>query len=254
VVPVRKRNLFGALAVAGLAVAGIGVYGYAALVAAGEKSKGELLLFAGVAGLLLIAYLALAVARSSRRVREDFDRIIEGVRHNGLIQGDRLLRLGWLGEKIGSIFSELSEGSERKSARIASLSAIVRLLSEFISDPVLTVDLSGNVRWVSAGFMEKRDSPLPDPAKIEDLLPGLNFAEAATSVDRSHGPVEASYDGGIAVIYPVFSMRNDMSHLIVDLSPQKKPIKAGAYGARIDLVDGKPARKPFPLSFLFRKK
>lgn len=204
------------------------LWSYSYNAAEGRKGPAETMLFIGLAACAAELLLAAGMAAESRRRRTDLDSVAELVRSGGNLPYDRLERFGPVGERIRLIFQDISDVSERKSARIAALTGLLRAVLESVEIPMLVVGLDGRV--VEASHGARSDERFADlrvgHSRLVDFFADADPGSVLQEADRSHAAVELK-DGGL--LYPVYSVRGEISHFLADLSE----FRSGALSQRI---------------------
>ncbi|PKL08386.1 MAG: hypothetical protein CVV51_09225 [Spirochaetae bacterium HGW-Spirochaetae-7] len=229
------------VAVLGLAlVGGVGASVWAYLVGmdAGLKGGAESVLFFGLilAGLEAFGLFLLVVG--SRRKGKELETLTDLVRHGGTIADSRLESFGFLGVQLRSILHELSDASERKSVRIASLTGLLRAVMDLVERPLLVIGLDGNIVAASKGVTgnEAFAEMKAGESKIGEFIHDVDLRAILGEADRAHAPVERE---GHMTFIPVFSVQGEITHFLIDMS------KKGAIDRIASIIQGKkPARKP----------
>jgi len=225
---IRPRTVIAVLLFSLSSTMASALWSYSYNAAEGRKGPAETMLFIGLAACAFEILLAGAMLAESRRRRADLDSIAELVRSGGNLPYDRLARFGSFGERIRQIFQDISDVSERKSARIASLTGLLRAVLESVEIPMLVVGLDGRVVEASHGARtdERFEGLRVGHSRLVEFFPDADPGSVLQEADRSHAAVELK-DG--ALLYPVFSVRGEISHFLADLSESR----GGALSQRI---------------------
>lgn len=213
---------------------GSAVWAYTIAMAAGLKGDAERVLFYGllVAGFELVSFLLLLVFAKCKS--RDFENLTNLVRYGGSISDDRLDGFGFFGLQVKSMIRELSDSSDRKSIRIASLTGLVRAVVELTDRSILIIGLDGRIVAASAAII---DLPAFEVLRvgvssIGEFLPEMELQSVLEEADRSHGIVERQ--DHVSFI-PVYSVNGEITHFLVELG------KKGALEAIAEMLQ---ARKP----------
>ncbi len=210
---------------------GASVAAYLAAAGAGRKGDAELYLFMG---LLLGAFLVLGFVFSllgADRRKKELENFSDLVKYGGSISDARLARFGAIGEQMRSILSALSEASDRKSARIASLTGLVRAALDEAEKSIMAISLDGRIIAASPSvtsakaFKELRIGE----SVFADYFPDADLRAILEEAGRTHGRVERAE---ALSFLPVYSLNGDISHFMVNLGHK------GLLGSIGNLVQG----------------
>ncbi len=244
-----------AIAFGGLAgTVGASLAAYAAATDAGRKGDAEIFLFAGlVVSLCLVLGLVLALLGASRR-RTEIEAIADATKHGGSISDARLERLGPIGRQIRSILSGLADASDRKSARIASLTGLLRAALAESEKAMLAIGLDGRIIAASSPLASSKAFAglRVGEATLGEYFPELNLRAVLEESSRTHRAVERA--GGLSFI-PVYSLKGEIGHFLVLIGHKSilESLERMVQGAR-DLRRNEPeagaSRRPGPLAAL----
>ncbi|HAE22036.1 MAG TPA: hypothetical protein DCG47_06910, partial [Spirochaetaceae bacterium] len=190
---------------------------YRAAIGAGRKGDAELYLFAGLLlGTLLALSFVFSLLGANRRKKE-LENFADLVKHGGSISETRLARFGAIGEQMKFILSALSEASDRKSARIASLTGVVREVVELSDKSIFVIGLDGRILTASRPILEAK--PFKDlrigASNFADFFPDLDLRAVLEEADRTHSIVE--WQDGLSFL-PVYSINREIGHFIVSIN------------------------------------
>ncbi|MBU0927667.1 MAG: hypothetical protein KKA67_07950 [Spirochaetes bacterium] len=213
---VRAWTLALALALAVASTVGSAIWAYS-LGVSGAKGDSETILFYGILAGAAETILGAALFSGARKKRRELDSLVDIARFSGAVPDERFRRFGPFGERIKAIQQELAMASERKGARIASLTGLLRASLELVDKPVLVASLDGRVVEASKGA--KEDPRLRDleigSTPLSDVFPGIEPRAILQEADQTHRSVERE---GQAVFHPIYSVRGEITHFMVDLS------------------------------------
>jgi hypothetical protein len=211
---------------------GSAVWAYTIAMAAGLKGDAEQVLFYGLLLVVLeIISLLLLLGFAGRKSRE-FGNLTDLVRYGGSISDERLGGFGAFGMQVKSMIRELSDSSDRKSIRIASLTGLVRAVVALTDRAILIIGLDGRIVAASETLA---DLPVFEGLRVgvsslSDFLPEMELQSVLEEADRSHGIVERQEH--ISFI-PVYSINGEITHFLVELG------KKGALEAIADMLQTK---------------
>lgn len=204
-----------AIAFGGLAgTVGASLAAYSAATDAGRKGDAELYLFGGLlVGLCLVLGLVLALLGARRRGME-IEAVADAVKHGGSISDARLGRMGRIGRHISSILSELADASDRKSARIASLTGLLRAAFAESEKAMLAIGLDGRIIAASSPLASSKAFAglRVGEATLGEYFPELDLRSVLEESSRTHRAVERA--GGLSFI-PVYSLKGEIGHYLV---------------------------------------
>ncbi|GAB1482682.1 hypothetical protein MASR2M78_14980 [Treponema sp.] len=215
---VRQKTLLFVIIISLMTSLASGIWAYRIGLAASQKADAESVLFYAIAAGILEVLLGFFLFSQGRKGRRELDALTDLARYGGIIPIERLTRLGPLGDRIRDILKELSDASERKSTRIASLTGLLRAALELVDRPIIVSTLDGRIVDASKGArQDPRLAELePGTSRLEDLFVDINPRAILQEADRTHSVVESAK--GLR-FNPVYSVRGEISHFIVDLAP-----------------------------------
>lgn len=211
---------------------GSAVWAYTIAMAAGQKGDAERVLFYGLllGGFEFVSFFLLLFF--AKRKSREFENLTDLVRYGGSVSDDRLDGFGFFGVQVKSMIRELSDSSDRKSIRIASLTGLVRAALELTDRSILIIGLDGRIVAASEAiiglpvFGELRVGQ----SGITEFLPDVDLQSVLEEADRSHGIVERAEHVNFI---PVFSVNGEITHFLVELG------KKGALEAIAEMLQSK---------------
>jgi PAS domain-containing protein len=222
------------------------------------KVAAERALYVGIVTSLVVVLAALLTWLRSFRMSTALDRLVEMNRLSGYSPDRALKRLGDIGPKIADLYAQLSDLSDKKSRKIASLTSLNDYLLSVMSQLVVVTDATGRVVQASKPVLERvsksRSEVIGVP--IDDLIPNADAVTAIREMDRSHVPVVRERRGDSLVFTPVIDRDNRVAYMVVVLTRNvtdeiRKGPRTSAGEARTPART--PTRKGF-LSRLFRRR
>ncbi len=212
---VDKRSFLFVLIFSFLLILAAAIWAYNVGTLSGIKSDSELILFLGFifAGLQLLLFISLFL--HAKKKHKDFLSLMEIIKAGGIISDKKAKKVGVAGIKLKESLAIAHEITSKKSLKIASLNGLLNTMVNFIQDPVLVVNLTGEIIAGSAAAKEKITFS-PD-LNLSDCFPQLSVKDAFTEASSTHLPVEQE---GKIVFFPVFSTIGDISYFLVDLSKE----------------------------------
>ncbi len=212
---VEKKRLIIILIFSFLLILASAIWAYNIGTLNGIKSDSELILFLGFifAGVQLI--LSIILLFNAKKKHKDFLALMEIIKSGGIISDKKAKKIGSAGIKIKEALAVAHEITSKKSLKIASLNGLLNTMVNLIQEPVLVINLTGEILAVSAAAKTKI-SIAPD-LNLSDCFPQLSVKDAFKEASSSHLPVEQE---GKIVFFPVFSTIGDISYFLVDLSKE----------------------------------
>ncbi|MDX9959616.1 MAG: hypothetical protein AB7T74_11020 [Clostridia bacterium] len=211
---------------------GSAVWAYTLALSEGLKGDAERVLFYGfLIGTSELAASALLFVNAKRKSRE-FENMTDLVRHGGSISDERLGSFGSFGMQVKSMIRELSDSSERKSIRIASLTGLVRAVVELTDRSILIISLDGRIVAASEAIvaLPAFEDMRIGVSSINKFLPEVEIQSVLEEADRSHGIVERQEHMSFI---PVYSINGEITHFLVELG------KKGALEAIAGMLQAK---------------
>ncbi len=212
---IQKRKIVVILLFSFVLILATAIWAYIVGSSCGIKSNSELVLFLGFifAGLQLIASITLLLY--SRRKQRDFFSLMEVIKSGGILSEEKAKRIGNIGLELKSSLMVAHDITAKKSLKIANLNGLLKALVECIKDPVLVVNLNGEIMDASPAAKEKIE--FKPELNLSDCLPSLSIKEAFKEASATHLPVE---QGNQIIFFPVFSTIGDISYFLVDISKE----------------------------------
>lgn len=229
---VRLRYVVMLMCLALLASVGSSVWAYTIGMAAGLKGDAETILFVGLLVSLLEAVGLFMLIAGSKKKSKELETLTDLVRYGGTISDGRLDSFGTLGSHLRTILRELSDASDRKSVRIASLTGLLRAVMDMVERPLFIIGLDGRIVASSKGIDDNETfSELKvGESKIDEFVEAIDLRSILAEADRTHSEVDRE---GSMVFIPVFSVQGEITHFLVDMS------KKGAIGSISSYIQGK---------------
>ena len=241
-----KRNtllLLVLLAVAGVAAVAIIAYGSIlhtgaqsdSAAAAEAKLLAERVLFSGIVATLIVLSGGIAVIIRSVKLTQLLDKLVAMNRMSGFSPESALARLGDVGDRIATIYHQVSELSEKKSRKISGLTALNELLLNVSDQMVMIVDAAGHVLQASRPLLERLDRARGEivGVHLDDLLPGANIDAAIREASQTRSAVVRERHGDSIVFDPVINSDAEVSYLVAVITKSvSDDIKSVAISAR----------------------
>lgn len=224
----RRRDLVIFLLVCLLAAAAIAGIAHTALVrsavdAAGSaevKLLSERVLFAGIIGIAVVLIAGFLVILRSVNLSRRLDKLVAMNRMTGFSPEMALKRLGDVGDRIATIYRQVSDLSEKKSRKISSLTALNELLLGVSEQMVLVVDVAGNVLQVSRPLLERvgRSRTEIIGLSLDELIPGASVAAAIREASQTRSAVVRDRRGDSLILNPVINRDGEVAYLVALLT------------------------------------
>jgi hypothetical protein len=208
----------------------LGWYGYRVFSTPGRsegweaKYQAEHFLHLSLLGTLLILLAGAAVVFRARRLFRDLDMLAEFTRQGQFPGPEYLRRLGPLGPKIETIYSQLAELNEAKSLKIGTLSNLNKFLAENIDLDLAIMDIRGQVIQGSKRLLARLqlDQSSLGGRAAADLIEGLNFDEVRAEMARTRRPVvkkglillPTREPGETILFFPVANPRGELANIV----------------------------------------
>ncbi|MFH1875212.1 MAG: hypothetical protein ABH859_08560 [Pseudomonadota bacterium] len=187
------------------------------------KFHAENFIYLMIICILFLGAVLLIVYVKSRKVFRELNKISilvqQGGPHANVAQ--YLSRLGKLGEKINTIFFQLTELNEMKSLKISSLGNLNHFLVDNMQLKVILLNPLGRITQCSKKVLLKLETTnnyLLDH-NIGEIISDLKWEEIISELNKTRNSVvrekltfkdPLKYKGDL-VFYPIFDMRNNLS-------------------------------------------
>ncbi len=200
-------------------VAGVGIYTYMLFMAAGSKATAEIIFFISVCVVLVLSAGFLSAITYSKRKRRELNRITKMARVNGVIAAERFSKFGRFGIQLQSLFEDILRVSEMRSVRIAYLNNAVSVVCNHTPLPMLIVDITGTIQYVSNGYIKK----ISDEEKsivgmhLLDVYSEINFEEVLSKIEKSGSEYTVKTEKLVFNFLPIFSKENLPAGVLVTI-------------------------------------
>jgi len=210
---------------------------------AGTPAAGKLLservLFAGIVAIIVVVVAGLAVVLRTVHMSRLLDRLVEMNRLTGFSPDTALYRLGDVGQKIVNLYGQLSELSEKKSRKIASLTSLLSYLMDTVKEQILVTDGVSTVVHASRALLERMERPAADVigVRLDTLLPGADAMSALREMGKTRRQVVRERRGDSLVLTPVYSGNGTVPYMVVQITrgvadELRRAFEAAAAGAQ----------------------
>lgn len=181
--------------------------------------------FMSVNSVIAVLIIFFIMNRRSIHVLNELDKIAQLSRYGKHSTGDYLKKLGRLGEKIDTLFLELSRLNEMKSLKISALSNLNLFFLEQIQLKLFITDVTGRVLHCSRKFLDQMelDKSRIVGTNISTFIQNLNFNDAITEIEQNRKGIlkekltidagERSFESSLE-LYPIFNAQNELSNII----------------------------------------
>lgn len=231
---IRKIFLYAACVFSCCAVALMSVYGYFIVRGIVQTRDLELKYYAENFIYLAVIFIAATILiyvyafLNSRRLMRQLEKVSNVIRSGENEIGDYFKKLGPLGEKLSSLFIDLSRLNQSKSLKISALSNLNSFLADNIDLDLFILDATGRITYCSKRMLmdaEVEKAAIVDK-NIEDVVSGFNFTDLLLELKEKRIPVArkdlsaASYAGDF-VFYPVFNSANRVAAIVCVLGSEE---------------------------------
>ncbi len=190
------------------------------------KFHGENFIYLMLICILFLGAVLLTVLFKSRKVFRELDKTSRFIQQSGphTNVAQYLSRLGKLGEKINTIFFQLTELNEMKSLKISSLGNLNRFLVDNMHLKVFLLNPLGRIMQCSKKVLlklETNNNAILDH-NLAEIIDDLRWDEIVAELNKTRNSVvheklvfkEPFRYKGDVVFYPIFDMRNKISIIV----------------------------------------
>ncbi|MEL3906556.1 MAG: hypothetical protein P1P65_05965 [Treponema sp.] len=245
---IEKRKFIGMVLFSFLLVLATAVWAYHTGMRYQLKSNAELALFFGFMGAGFQIFLLIGFLRYSKQKENDFSMVMKAIKLNGVLSQTRAKKLGNIGFELQAALDTAHEITAQKSIKIASLNGLIAALIGMIDQPIIIVNLAGEILDFSVKGQEAADCKKGD--MLSQVFPAVSIKEIFQEADLTRLPVEKD---GNAVFVPVFSARGDLSYFLVDMSNQDAAAKLMSTLKQFTGKEHPEAKNKKPFFKLFKK-
>ena len=173
------------------ALLGFGVAGYVFLIQAGDRVDGESFLFWNM--VVFVAYLCayLIIILRARSLDRRLDRLIaQGVRRDIVPGRDFQNNLGVIGDRLTTIFNQISRQNLMKTRKISAMHDLVEFLVRNSEKTILVCDVLGKIQYAGDNLdvvLNKERSELIG-VSVQSLIPGIPFGELRAGLMQERQP------------------------------------------------------------------
>lgn len=242
---VSKRRLVAFTVVVCLVLAALGWHGYYLLTSLGDSGietrlAAEEILFASIAAILFVVFLAVILLRRAASLDKRLDRLIEQGRNSEIVPGRDFSAMGPLGDKLKDLFNLLSQSNYEKTRKISAMQALVIFLIRNQDQAIAICDSAGILRYVSDIFLEKRQLTRVDVLDfpLSAAIPGIPLDQIASQLTRLREPLEGKTDDTAYTCYPFTDRSNELAYLVFLFGA-----KAGYFEKRSEKIESENGRR-----------
>jgi len=200
--------------------ASIGFAGWYFLLQSGEKQHGEILLYITIIFICILFLLCLKIILRSHKRVHSIEKMIDLARINGIVDEDRFDTFGKLGSELKILYNEIIAISEKRAQRLFFMDSMADVLFDVISEKIIAVDIQGNILYAGQKAIPKKETfPLSEKGlAITELIPSLDFTEAASKASREHATITVPLHAGASMIcIPIFGSDNSANGFLLSL-------------------------------------
>ena len=220
-----------------ISIAFLGIRGYGLMRIGGDissdnvKFRSETFLYIAVLLTVLFIAVCAAVIRRSMSITREIDKMIELTRHGNSSVEESLRKLGELGGRVRTLYSQLNELNEKKSLKISAMHQIQTILLNNVNMALLVTDITGRITDVSKKFLEGEGKGRQTMIgkQIQDLLPKLDFQELARTLELNKQAEEKKLDE-TCLFHPVFNRDGELSDIICNIGKEKLSFETVSQG------------------------
>ncbi len=226
-----KRNRFLLLSfLVACSLLGMGIYGYSLLSHSSAYSTEEVTLFAEkilfLSIVLTTGYIVLTtiILLKSVRIDKEMDKIIQLNKYQDFSPKKSMEKLGALGEKITTLYTQLNQLNEYKTRKIRALSSLNTFLVNNIDLPLLITDAKGTIIQASERFSQTIEMKRSEiiGKEIEHTIKEISFENIVFELSKLHSAFEKKTSEHTFTCYPIHNNLNQVAYIIFVL--EKKAI------------------------------
>ena len=219
-----RRSQIAAFALSLLFILGLGVLSYLFIKRGGGGTEdtarylGETVLFISIVCASVIAVLFGFIFIRNRNVLRELDKVIEMSMYNNYSPLQSLSRLSVIGDKIGTIYRNLSILSEKRALKISSLHNLNTFLIDFLPFPAAVLDIQGTVIYTSREMREGYEVlKTSEAVSITALFSDLNFQNVIHQLKENISFVEETVGRSTLTFHPVRNRNLEISNIVCTL-------------------------------------
>ena len=198
-------------------------YAYSVLTGAGQLSGPELkfaaeqLLFISLLLTAVLTVIFILLIFKSRNIGRDIDRLVNRSKLNPSAAESGLNSLGPLSRGLKALYRQINEVSAMRGLKLSALSAAAEFLAQNIDLPLLIIDVTGEIIYVSRGYTQKYNAEETSPAgqNISLLLGSINMKTVLSLLEKKHLPAEIEAGGSLYRWIPLYDRNNSISYIAV---------------------------------------
>lgn len=200
----------------GSAILAAAITGYRLMSAGGLVVTGELFLFWGIITLLLfLAFFMVTLVRSQSLDRR-LDRLIDQGNRRDIVPGRDFQTLGKLGERLTTIFNQISRQNLMKGRKISAMTDLVEFLVRNSERPLAACDVMGTVQYVSEtldDFLEL-DRVEVIQKKIQNIVPQIPFSDIRAAMVLDRQPKTEKFNSTEFTCYPIEDRIGELAYMV----------------------------------------
>lgn len=200
----------------GSAILAAAIAGYRLMSEGDMKVAGELFLFWGLITLLLFVLFFTAILVRSQSLDRRLDRLIEQGNRRDIVPGRDFQTLGKLGEKLTTVFNQISRQNLMKGRKISAMNDLVEFLVRNSERPIAACDVMGTIQYVSEtldDFLEL-DRVEVFQKKIQTIVPLIPFSDIRAAMILDRQPATEKYNNTEFTCYPIEDRIGELSYMV----------------------------------------
>jgi hypothetical protein len=191
------------------------------------KRYSEIVLYLSILFCILLTASYVFVFLRNRNILRELDKIVKMSLYNNFSPVDSLKKLSTIGEKIGQIYRNLSEISEKRALKISSLSALNAFLLDNLTVPVFITDIRGWIISFSRPIRERyaesdagHDAPHTAEqgglfgSMLQTVFPGLNFPEVMELLKDNYTSSDVQIDKQELHFFPIRNRDKEIAYVV----------------------------------------
>lgn len=182
----------------------------------GDRARflGEILLYVSLAGSIIAATVFGFIVYRNRNLLKELDQAVEMSLYSNFDPVRSISRMGPIGEKISTLYKNLSQLSEMRALKISGLNSLTEILIGNIDFPAAALDLEGEIIKMNPQFRERiLGDENQRTGNIRDVDPSLPINEILEGMNKSYGPFEGKFAEREFTFYPVRNRNREIAYI-----------------------------------------
>lgn len=195
---------------------GSGISGFFIIGAGGNLSHAEIFLFWTVVAAIFLLLILIGVVTHAQSLNRRLDRLIEQGSRRDIVPGRDFQVLGILGERLTTIFNQVSRQNYLKSQKISAMRDLIEFLVRNEGQPVSVCDILGTIHYASDAMGAYLNTERLEilGQNIDELLPEVSFTEVRSGILKTRQPKSEDSGDRSYACYPIEDNSGNVSYLV----------------------------------------